>query len=190
MKFISWILLICISSNVLASASSMQELESSLDEYQYSMTVDWDQNDKAFYKQKTEAFFSKLQELMKDGRVSQSEVMTLIQTKVSDKNVINNMKVQLGDVSSAKSSSELANILKDNSDKFYAKGASWNGDTTMTIAGIAAVVGLLGYLIWYGATHKCVASNREYVCEARSNGIGGITNSCGYQNICTEMVRR
>ncbi len=190
MKFISWVLLICLSSNVLASASSMQELESSLDEYQYSMTVDWDQHDKVFYQQKTEAFFSKLQDLMINGQVTQAEVMTLIESKVADKSAINDIRAQIGDVSSVKSSSELANILKDNSDKFYAKGASWDGVTTLTVAIVAPIVGLFAYIIWYGATHKCVATSREYVCEARSNGIGGINNNCGYRNVCTETVRK
>jgi hypothetical protein len=205
MKIVSWVLLFCLTANVFASAANMQELEKSLDDYQYSMTVDWDQKDKAFYSQKTEAFFAKLGNLMKDGQVSQAEVMALVEKKVADKNVVSSIKAQLANVSSVASSSELANILRDNADKFYTKGASWNGDTTLTVGIVAVVVGVIGYAIWFAATHKCVAYSQQYVCNSYGNGGyydgygGGYYGSnygyssstyCGYQDVCTEYVKK
>lgn len=49
MKLTALLLTFCFSLNVMASTGTVQELERHLDEYQYALTVEWDQKDQSFY---------------------------------------------------------------------------------------------------------------------------------------------
>lgn len=201
----SWVLTLAFTANVFA-ASPVQELERSLDAYQYSMQVEWDQKDQSVYSAKTEAFFAELGDLMKNGNVSKGDLIAMLEKKVTDKKAVASIKAQLSSVTSADSSAELAKILSENSDKFYSRGASWNGDVVSIGLGVL-VVGVLAYAIWWSATHECVAYENQYVCSSTGGGYcggsygggyysGGYYNCgpqyvyCGYQDVCVEYAKK
>ena len=170
------------------------------------MTVDWDQKDQSFYAAKTEAFYAELGELMKNGNVSKADLIAMLETKVADKKAVEAIKAKLTTVASADSSAELAQILSQNSDKFYSRGASWNGEVVSIGLGVL-IVGVIAYAIWWSATHECVAYENQYVCSTTGGGYcggsygGGYYSGgsyhcgpqytyCGYQDVCTEYAKK
>ena len=80
MRLISALLCFCLTFNVMAASGTVQELERALDEYQYSLTVEWDQKDAAFMTEKTEAFYQTLAVLMQKG-LTEKEIMDLVAKK-------------------------------------------------------------------------------------------------------------
>lgn len=200
MKLMSWILAFAMTANVFASTAT-QELERSLDNYQYAMTVDWDQKDQTFYSQKTEAFFQELGNMMKDGSVSQADVVAVIEKKVTDKKQLAALKSQVSSIN-ASTPAELAKVLSENSSKFYSRGASWEGEA-LTIGLGVLVVGVLAYAVWFSATHKCVAYGQAYTCTnygsyyggsyggySYGGYYGGSYSYCGYQSVCTDYEKK
>ena len=76
MKFLSLLLCLCLSMNVFSS-TKFQDLEKSLDEYHFALTVEWDQKDKEFYNAQTEKFFT----AVRNSGLSQSEIISFSREK-------------------------------------------------------------------------------------------------------------
>lgn len=213
MRIISLLIAFCFSLNVMASTGTIQELEKHLDDYQYALTVDWDQKDEAFYNAKTKDFFEKIGKLIKEDGLSQEQVMKLVETKMNNKEALNALKLKLNVLSKGASQEELANIVKESAKDLYAKGASWNGEVVIGVAVLAVFVGLIAYSVWWDANHECVAWEEQYVCNTYNNcyysggyyggsyygggyyGNGGYcygpaTTYCGYTDVCTEYQRK
>lgn len=188
MKFISFILLLCFSMNVLASTGTVQELERQIDEYQYAMTVEWDQKDPAFQKAQTEAFVEKLNLLVKKQGLEKEELEKLVDKKIVNKQALAALKLKLSVLSSASSSKELASLLSEHSKDLYIQGASWNGDAT-TVLSVVAVVVIVGYLVWFSATHKCIAYEERWECNTSHTGSSS-HSSCGWETYCSAWAKK
>jgi hypothetical protein len=208
MKFMSMILALTLSMNVFAG--SVVELEKSLNDYHYALTVEWDQKDAAFYEAKSAEFFAKMTKLIKEEGLTQAEVLKLAESKM-DKATVAALKLKFSLLSQGSSAEELAQTIKESSKNLYARGASWNGEAILPVAVGLVVAGLIGYAIWWSATHECVAYEQQYVCNTYNNcntygggydpyygsgyyggsycyGTGYTT--CGYQNVCTEYAKK
>jgi hypothetical protein len=170
MKFLSLVLTFCLTANVFAASAPLAELERSFDEYQYKVTVEWDQKDKAFYEKETQSFFNELSTLMTQGLVKE-DISTLLQKKVSNKAALEALKLKLSMLTKVSSSEELSQVLQENSKELYAKGASWNGDV-MTNTLYVALAAFLAYEVWFYSTHKCVSYNEGYSCGTPSQYAG------------------
>lgn len=201
MKLLSLFVAFAFTANVMAATAPVQELERTLDNYQYSMTVEWNQKDQAFYQEKTEAFFAELGTLMNNGSVTQADLMKVLEKKVTDKKQIEAIKAKLSGIS-ANSNAELAKVLSQNIDQMYSRGASWNGEV-LTIGLGVLVVGALAYAIIWSLTHKCVAYEQAYVCNSYGTNYGGYYGGgyyngyygggytyCGYQDVCTDYEKK
>lgn len=216
MRFVSLLVAFCFSLNVMASTGTIQELERHMDDYQYALSVEWDQNDQAFYDAKTNAFFEKMGKTIAAGNLSQEEILKMVEAKSKNKDAINALKLKVSLLAKNASAEELANIVKESSKDLYAKGASWNGEVVFSVALGLVLVGALVYSIWWSATHECVAYENQYVCNTYDNCYysGGATTggyhydtwgnwvqpgytcygpartTCGYADVCTEYAKK
>lgn len=188
MKKLSILICFVFSFNVMASPLS--EIEKSLDDYNYAMTVEWDQKDAKFFEEKTEAFYEAIRLGMENG-VTQNDLLALAESKVKSQQDLAALKLKLTLLSrEANSSHELADILKNNSAGFYHRGASWDGETWGTIGWVALGVALLGYAIWFASKYECVASERRRDCETKKRSNGSEYKDCGYKTVCTDYAER
>lgn len=170
-------------------ASPLSNIEKSLDDYQFAMTVEWDQKDQNFYQQKTEKFYKEIQLAISEG-LTKEEIFKLAEKRMKSKQAVDALKLKMSLLNfSAATPLQLADILKSSSSEFYTQGASWNGDFEEIAlwAGIAIFVGLA---IWFVATYECVDSERYYDCDWVEDSDGDKYKDCGYETRCLEYVKR
>jgi hypothetical protein len=141
MKLTAWLLCLCFTMNVFAAST----LTEAVDEYNYALSVEWDQNDQAFKDTQTKIFFAKITELM-DGGLTQQEVNEFVATKVSDKGFLSELSHF---AKNARTVQDLMDILNTNSEHFYARGANWSGSTVLKGGVIAAVSALFIYSVYF-----------------------------------------
>lgn len=213
MRIVSLLIAFCFSMNVMASTGTIQELEKHLDDYHYALSVEWDQKDQAFYDAQTKTFFANIEKLIKEDGLSQDQIMKLAETKTQNKEALNALKLKLAVLSKGASADELMAIVKDASKDFYAKGASWNGDVVITTVIVAVIVGAIAYSVWWNASHECVQTQTQYVCDTYNNCYysggyyggsyygggyygsgsycyGPATTYCGYRDVCTQYAKK
>jgi hypothetical protein len=202
----------CFTFNVLASTGTVQELERVLDDYQYSLSVEWDQKDQNFYDVKTKEFFSKLEQLIKDEGLSQEQIMTLVNKKANNKSLVEALKLKLNLMGKNISNVELIKLVNESTKDLYSRGASWNGQIIIPVAIGLLIAAVVGYAIWWDANHVCVAWENQYVCNTYNNcpqyggghydpyngGFYGgkycygplYTTTCGYEDVCTQYEKK
>lgn len=164
MRILSALLCLCFTLNVMAASGTTAELERALDEYHYALTVEWDQKDKAFQTEKTEAFYTTLSTLMAKGLTS-DEVMALVEKKVKNKEQVAALKLKMGLLAkNANSSDELARSLTDASKGMYSTGASWEGAVIISVGIGVVIAAAIAYSIWFDANHTCVATAQGQQC--------------------------
>lgn len=215
MRFVSLLVAFCFSLNVMASTGTVQELERHMDDYQYALSVEWDQKDQAFYDAQTKNFFEKMSKLVAAG-LTQEEVLKMVEAKTKNKVALEALKLKISLLSKNATATELAEIVKESSKDLYSEGASWNGEVVFSVVIGLVVIGALAYSIWWSATHECVAYENQYVCTQQSDCYytGGTTaggysydmwgnyvqagytcygpprSVCGYQDVCTEYAKK
>lgn len=216
MRIISLLVAFCFSLNVMAATGTIQELERHMDDYQYALSVEWDQKDQAFYDAQTKIFFEKMGKLIKEDGLSQAEILKMIEIKTKNKAALEALKLKLSVLSKGATPEELASIVKDASKDLYSQGASWSGEVVFSVVLGVVLVGVLAYSIWWSATHECVAYENQYVCNQYSNChyTGGSVHGgysydvwgnwvqpgytcygpsrtvCGYQDVCTDYAKK
>lgn len=210
MRIISLLVAFCFSLNVMASTGTVQELERVLDDYHYGLSVEWDQRDQQFYDSKTKDFFGKLEKLITTEGLSKDQMMTLIEKKVNNKNVIEALKLKMSLLAKGASAEDLARMIKDSTKDMYATGASWNGEVVRTVAIVLLVAAIIGYSAWWDSNHECVAYENQYVCNTYNNCtytggyydpyyggyssgtscFGGSYTTCGYADVCTQYEKK
>lgn len=204
MKILSLVLSLCITFNVLAASGTVSELERVIDSYQYSMTVEWDQKDQKFYDTKTDAFIAQVAQVIKKEGLTKDQVLAMSEKRVQDKQALEAMKLKMSLLDKNMSSEELATALRDSSKEFYSKGASWNGKVAF-IAPIALFAVIIGYFVWWDATHECVQYEEQYRCHTNDVCVsysydyeyGGSYCSvyrqdtyCGWEDVCTKYEKK
>lgn len=147
MKAVALILTLCLSLNVMASTGTIQELEKSFDNYNYALTVEWDQKDTAFLEKTSYDFSMKLQDLINAGLTSE-QIIQFVGNKMNDKNQFETLKQVISSHPDILTANDLAYVLEAHSKSFYAQGARWNGEAVLT----GVVIGILaiGALYWMG----------------------------------------
>lgn len=190
MRLMSLLLCLCFTFNVMASTGTVQELERALDEYNYSMTVEWDQKDQAFMNAKTQEFYQTLAVLMDKG-LTQDEVINVVAKKVRNTKDLEALKLKVSLLADkANSAEDLANIVTENSKNLYANGASWEGTAILISIGVVAAFGaLIAYSIWWSNNHTCVETGTGTQCGWVSQYPNGPQfYQCWETTVCTKYV--
>lgn len=209
MRIISLLVAFCFSLNVMASTGTVSELERAMDDYHYSLSVEWDQKDQNFYDSKTKEFFAKLETLIKNEGLTKEQIMSLVERKANGPQVVNALKLKLSLLGKGSSAEELAGMVKEASRDLYSQGASWNGGVVVPVVIGLLVAAVIGYSIWWDANHECVAWEEQYTCyQTCSYGGGyygaggyggtyyngsycyGYTTVCGWDDVCTQYQRK
>ena len=146
---------LCFTMNVFASTGSLSAFESALDEYQYSMSVEWDQKDKVFQQTKTNEFIGKMNAMIASGTLSQKDIITVVETKLKNKTLVDAMKLKIALAGEMKTPEQLMSFMNESSEDLYSQGANWNGYVMVPVAIVLTAVVALGFAMWYSATHGC-----------------------------------
>lgn len=211
MRIISLLIAFCFSLNVMASTGTVQELEKALDNYHYSLSVEWDQKDQNFYDSKTKEFFASLEKMIKEDGLTKDQILSLVAKRSNNSKAVEALKLKFSLLSSNSSAEELSSIIKESSKDIYSQGASWNGEVIWTTSIVLLIAAAVGYAIWWNATHECVAWENQYVCNTYNNChytggyydpyygggyyggtycYGSAYTTCGYQDVCTQYAKK
>ena len=105
-------------SSFSAVAAPKSEAEKIIDDYYYTLTVEWDQKDEAFINRETEAFQDKIQ-----GYVGTEELSSAFKRKIKDLKVLDGLTNL---VDQSHTPAEIISVLKTQGTKLYVQGASWS----------------------------------------------------------------
>ena len=123
---------------VQANASTQNGLKAAFDEMNYSLTVEWDQEDSNFYEAQLKKFMATVRELQKQG-LTKDQMIAFATSQVKDAKVAKDLETAFSLITINKMSSEEASLyMMDSMKRAYSKGASWEGDVFIYLA-----VGLL-----------------------------------------------
>lgn len=163
MKTVSILLCLCFSLNVLAASN----IEAVYNDYQYAMTVEWDQKDLDFKNAQTSMFYENVDSLVASGLTS-TELMTFVESKVSNKAALAELKAA---ALNAGSTGEVLALVDANADQLFAQGANWSGSAVLRGAIITTISALFVYSIYFTIKHGCMESEN-----------GGPYSSCNDRN--------
>jgi len=138
-KLLTLVVSISIFS-VQAHAVSNNSLKSVFDELNYSLTVEWDQEDKDFYKDSTKKFQAAVKKLQTAG-MTNVELIEFAKSQIKDKKVAFEFETALSLVSlNMLSKKEARELIISTLSKSYNQGASWSGDAAIIYAVVILAV--------------------------------------------------
>jgi hypothetical protein len=174
---------------VQANAVSNNSLKTAFDELNYSLSVEWDQQDRAFYDAQMAKFTTQVQELQAKG-LSNAELMEFATSNIKDKNLAKEVQNAMTLVQINKlSASEARKMLLDTVGKNYSAGASWSSDgilygALIVLLIVAAVAGA-GAGVSTGNGGGGSGCYDEYVCYDYYDSWGYFWYSdCYYDTYC------
>ena len=181
--------------NSFASVGVADDFARVIDNYQYSLTVDWDQKDQAQHKKITDQFYQDLDLLTKGDGLKMQEIEEVLAAKVKNTKSLESVSAKIALMGKNASREELLRFLDAEVKNMYSVGSSWNGETTVTIGVGVLLIALLAYSFWFSANHTCVEQAREeWSCTTERyqdpyslRWIDG--QSCSYQPVCTKYER-
>jgi hypothetical protein len=155
---------------VQASASTQNGLKAAFDEMNYSLTVEWDQQDRNFYEGQLKTFTSTVRELQKSG-LTNAQMIEFAKSQVKDARVAKDLETAFSMITINKMNSEEASkYMMDSMKRAYSNGASWNGEVLVYLA-----VGLLIVALAVG-----LASGGGSGSSNNGGGSGSCYDDCYY----------
>lgn len=150
---------------VQANAATSSGLKAAFDELNYSLSVDWDQQDKEFYAEQMKKFSTSVREMQADG-LTDAEVIKFVKSEVKDQKVAKDLETAFNMISLNKMSTEDASkYMVETMKRSYSAGASWNGDSALyiglglLIVAAAVAVSVGGYAGGSRPGGSCVGGN-------------------------------
>lgn len=175
-----------------AQVASHQDLKSVVDEFQFALTVEWDQKDKSFYDAQTRKFQKSIESLQAQG-MSDLELLDYLKSTIKDQRVSKDLDQLYQQVSLGKTPrSEVQKLVKETLSQTYQQGANWNGNGTATVA-IAAVVIIVAVLIFSSINNSKNDPNQAPADNGTGTGNGDPTMDnpphgyCYDANNCKEL---
>lgn len=168
-KLVTLMLALAFATTSFAGPNS--GLKAAFDELNYSLSVEWDQKDKAFYDAKMKQFTATLNDLKANG-LSNAELIAFVKSEVKDAKVAKDMETAFTMISINKmSASEAANYMSETMKRSYSAGASWNGDAVLYI-GLGVLLVAVGISVAMGGYTGGGSGGGSYcrdvyVCDTR-----------------------
>lgn len=130
-----------------ASFAQSENLKKIVDEFQYAITVDWDQQDQAVYQSKVKIFHEQLEA----AHVSQTELYQFLSASTQDDSLKRELQtiltlISLNQLGQEKAQQMMDELLHAN----FSRGASWNGRAVLITASIAIVAAVFTWAIISG----------------------------------------
>lgn len=150
-------------------------LKSAFDELNYSLTVEWDQQDKDFFQQEMGKFQKTVSALRSQG-LTNEELIEFMISNVKDEAAAADLKQFFELAQTQKlSPEEVEAMTREIMNRHYHKGAAWIG--TVLIIGASLIVLIVGVtaLILWDASNNPADCQYDYVCDPYGN-------NCSYTN--------
>lgn len=133
--------------SVQANAATHNGLKEAFDELNYSLTVDWDQTDKAFYNDQMDKFSATVKDLQAQGLTNQ-ELVDYTLSQVKDQKLAQDLKTAFTMVVINKMSpTEAHKYITDVMSNSYSRGASWAGEVVLGAIGLVIFVALAAVVV-------------------------------------------
>jgi hypothetical protein len=114
-------------------------LRDAFNDLSYSLTVEWDQQDKAFYNQQLAKFTATVKELQAQG-MTDAELIAFATSSIKDQNVARDVEAAFNIVKLNKMPTDDASrLLLDTMNRSFDRGASWTGGVALYYA-ISAIL--------------------------------------------------
>jgi hypothetical protein len=138
MKYFSLFLVSCFLLQSFAWAGPKESLKATLDNYQYAVTVDWDQKDQAQLQNLKAQFSAELNQLIEEENLSLRDVTEFIQENSNELQIDAQTLALLSDNNGQLNLERAQEMLEHRSNKMYAQGSSWS-PVKVLIYGLIAV---------------------------------------------------
>lgn len=149
-----------------ANASTNDGLKAAFDELNYSLTVEWDQKDKAFHETQMSKFTAQIRDLQSKG-LTNSQLIDFAKSEVKNAQVAKDLETALNMIQINKMSAGEANkYVLDTMKKSYSAGASFNGEVLVYLA-----VGVL------------IVALAIAIASSSSVTVSNNNNNCYYQDV-------
>jgi hypothetical protein len=123
-----------------AFAGSQNGLKAAFDELNYSLNVEWDQQDKEIYTAQMKKFTATIRELQAAG-LSSNEIVEFAKAQVKDEKIARDIEVAFNMISINKmNSADATKYMVETMKNSYSTGANWNGNNVVYGVLVAAVV--------------------------------------------------
>lgn len=155
--------------SIQAHATAGNGLKAALDEFNYAVSVEWDQKDQSFLNAQSEKLSRELLRLKESGMTNQ-ELMDQAVAGIKDQNVVREIQTVFSMVSlNAMSPSEAQEHIKKAFSKNYSSGASWNGSAF--VGGLVILLVIAGVLVLTGQNKVEDGCYQTYQCENQCNAV-------------------
>jgi hypothetical protein len=167
--FKKWFTLLFVFAffSVEVNASTHEGLKAAFDEMNYSLSVEWNQEDKDFYEAQLKKFMGTLRELQKSG-LTKDQMIVFAKGQVKDANIAKDLEIAFSMITINRMSSEEASLyMMESMKRAYAKGASWNGEVLIYLAVGLLVVALAVSIVTAantGGSSNSSGSGGTYTC--------------------------
>lgn len=167
-----------------ATSLTLKEL---FDNLNYSLNVEWDQKDKAFYDAQIQKFTAEVKKLQSSG-LSNQDLVEFAKSQVKNEKVAANIESALNLVQINKMKPEEARkFALESVSKSYSTGANYSSSGYYTIAAIVLVVALVAVVIAAGGntTGGGYCDSDVYVCDDYYDSWGYyLYSDCYYTTYC------
>ena len=137
-----------------AATIGQQSVREAINDFNYSVQVEWDQQDQAFYKAQVQKLEATIAQLRADG-MSNAEIVKAAAANVQDaqlaKEINNALSMVNGNMSAEDAQKAVMQAVKANGNH----GASWSGSTTLILGVVLVGLILAASLAGGGAAGSC-----------------------------------
>lgn len=172
MKKLSWFIVSSLLLQSFAWAGPKESLKSILDEYQYAVTVEWDQKDKAQLDAYKTQFNAELNKLIVEENLSVKDVSDFIQENSQALNLDEQSLELLKDHNGQLNLARTQELLEQNSTQIYSQGSSWAPEKLL-------LYGVLTLLVIEIVVS--IVTNREDVCPNPASHPNNVPYACVYE---------
>lgn len=194
-KFITLMLALAFLTTATASTGATVGLSQAINELNYTLNVDWDQQDQAFREKAMEKFRTQLHTLKMQG-LSNQELIQGSLAMVRDEGLKKELMAAYAIIDANKLTAEEAQrVVVNAAEKARAQGASWvGGSSAFQWIGIAIAVALVIAVFSGGSgdstpcTENCPSYDYQcgyqHVCGWGYDYWGNYSYDCDYQYVC------
>lgn len=148
MKYVLKIFILSILASQFALAGRQDSLKQAIDEFHYSLTVEWDQKDQAFRELQEEILMNKITAFVQSGATRDELEQAFYQaTKLELTDIENELFIK-----KIQSPTEIRDFLKLRIEQTYYQGVSW--DAQEFAAGLIAASVILGAFLLGSANYE------------------------------------
>lgn len=138
-RIIALMMLLSVFS-VHADVVSGNNLKTVFDELNYSLTVEWDQQDKKFYNEQMKKFQGEVAKLQAQG-LSNAELVEFAKSQIKDEKTAKDLETVFNVIEINKlDQKEARALVLDTFGKSYSQGASWAGDVAIVAAAVILLI--------------------------------------------------